>query len=55
MAKIVKKNAVQKKAISQAQHCPYCDAETKALNLPLCQACGVSISELKKNLLVFQK
>ena len=43
MAKTAKKGATQKKAISQAQHCPYCDAEIKAMNLPLCQACQVSI------------
>jgi hypothetical protein len=43
MAKTVKKSTVQKKAISQAQHCPYCDVELVAMNLPMCQACQVTI------------
>jgi predicted amidophosphoribosyltransferase len=24
-------------------YCPYCDAEITEVNLPLCQACGVTI------------
>ena len=40
MAKTVKKSTVQKKA---APHCPYCDVELVAMNLPMCQACQVTI------------
>jgi predicted amidophosphoribosyltransferase len=43
MAKTVKKNTVTKKAIPQAHSCPYCNAEMKALNLPVCQACHATI------------
>ncbi|MGP8079064.1 MAG: zinc ribbon domain-containing protein [Dehalococcoidales bacterium] len=43
MAKTTKKNTVQKKATPQAQHCPYCDVEMQALNLPVCQACHIEI------------
>ena len=43
MAKSVKKSTVQKKVISQAQHCPYCDAEMMAMSHPICQACQVTI------------
>jgi hypothetical protein len=43
MAKTVKKNTVQKKAVSQAPHCPYCDTELLAMKLPFCQACQVTI------------
>jgi hypothetical protein len=43
MAKITKKTTVQKKAASQAQHCPYCDVETEEMKLPVCQACQVAI------------
>jgi predicted amidophosphoribosyltransferase len=40
MAKTVKKNTTQKKA---TPHCPYCDVELVAMNLPFCQACHVTI------------
>ena len=40
MAKITKKNVVQKK---ESPHCPYCDIEITATNQPLCQACQVTI------------
>ena len=39
MAKTVK-SATKKKA---APHCPFCDAELMAMNLPVCQACHVTI------------
>ena len=34
------KRTVPKKAV---QHCPFCDAELIAANLPVCQACQVTI------------
>ena len=40
MAKTVKKTTVQNKA---TPHCPYCDVELMAMNLPVCQACLVTI------------
>jgi predicted amidophosphoribosyltransferase len=40
MAKTVKKNTALKKA---TPHCPYCDVELVAMNLPFCQACQITI------------
>jgi len=39
MAKTVKQT--QKKAVP---HCPFCDAELMAMNLPVCQVCHVTIT-----------
>ncbi len=39
MPKTVKKPAQK----APAQHCPFCDAELMALNLPVCQSCHVEI------------
>lgn len=30
-------------ATKKQHHCPYCDEEIRQMNLPWCQACGVSI------------
>ena len=43
MAKTAKKETTQKKTAGKAPHCPYCDAEMQALNLPVCQACQAEI------------
>ena len=43
MAKITKKDTVTKKATPAAKHCPYCNEEMQALNLPVCQACHTEI------------
>jgi predicted amidophosphoribosyltransferase len=43
MAKTPNKNTVTNKAAPQAKHCPYCDAEMQALNLPICRACHAEI------------
>jgi hypothetical protein len=43
MAKAAKKETTQKKTAWKAPHCPYCDVEMQALNLPVCQACQVTI------------
>jgi hypothetical protein len=41
----VKKETV---AAKEHHHCPFCDEEIKQLNLPWCQACGVSIAFCSK-------
>lgn len=40
MAKTTKKTTLQK---NTTRHCPYCDVELTAMNLPFCQACQVTI------------
>jgi hypothetical protein len=39
MAKTAKSAAPKK----TTQHCPFCDVELVAMNLPVCQACEVTI------------
>ena len=43
MAKTMKKNTAVKKTAPAARHCPYCNEEMQALNLPVCQACHAII------------
>jgi hypothetical protein len=40
MAKTDKNSTAQKKA---TPHCPFCDEELAAMNLPVCQACHVTL------------
>jgi hypothetical protein len=40
MAKTAKNTTAQKKT---APHCPFCDIELVEMNLPVCQACHVTI------------
>jgi predicted amidophosphoribosyltransferase len=37
-----------KPAAKKELHCPFCDEEIRQLNLPWCQACGVTIAYCSK-------
>ena len=37
-----------KTADKKELHCPFCDEEIRQLNLPWCQACGVTIAVCAK-------
>ncbi len=39
MVKTVKRSTPEK----ATPHCPFCDAEIMAMNLPVCQACHIAI------------
>jgi len=44
---MAEKNA-KEPAAKKEFHCPYCDEEIRQLNLPWCQACGVTITYCSK-------
>jgi predicted amidophosphoribosyltransferase len=41
-------NKAKENATKKEHHCPFCDEEIKQLNLPWCQACGVTIAYCSK-------